>query len=69
MVMGFNVKKNLVKVAVDRVGGPTRASKLLGVSNWTIHSWIRLQRISNIDYARTLANSSGFNTEDLRPTY
>lgn len=67
--MGFVLKPNAVKVAVDRVGGPTKASVLLGVSNWTIHSWIRLQRISNIDYARTLANLSGLKTEDLRPTY
>lgn len=67
--MGFEAKKNAVKVAVDRVGGPTKASVLLGVSNWTIHSWIRLQRISNIDHAKKLANMSGFKTEELRPTY
>ena len=59
---------NRVRIAVDRVGGPTKTAALLGVSNWAVHAWIRAHRISNIDYARMLAKHSGVPLTELRPT-
>ena len=60
--------ENKVRIAVDRVGGPTKASALLGVSNWTVHSWMKTGRISNIDHAKALAKESGMAVTALRPT-
>lgn len=60
---------NKVKIAVDRIGGPTKTSNQLGVSNATIHAWIKAGRITNIDYAKRLAELAGMNVEDVRPTW
>lgn len=73
MTFEFNQKMfqeydNQIKIAVDRIGGPTKTSTLLGVATGTVHSWIRSRRVSNIDYAKILAQASGLKLQDLRWT-
>lgn len=63
--MFFN--NNNVKIAVAKLGGPTKASNLLGVSNGTVHAWIRNGTVSNIDHARNLARQAGMKVEEVRP--
>lgn len=41
----FYLTENHVRIAVDRVGGPTRAANLASVSNATIHNWLKAGRI------------------------
>ena len=62
-----NSKINPVKQAIHNIGGPTKASNLLGVSNATIHSWLNNGRVPNIDLAKKLATISGMKVEELRP--
>lgn len=57
-----------VKAAVDRLGGPTKAAHAAGVSNATIHAWIKRRRISNIDKAKLLSKLTGIEVQQLRPT-
>lgn len=57
-----------VKIAVERIGGPTRTAVALGVSGTTIYNWIRLRRVSDIDKAKQLAKLSGLDHQQLRPT-
>lgn len=59
---------NNVKIAVDRLGGPTKAAHAAGVSNTTIHDWIKRQRIVNIDKAKLMAKLSGVELQQLRST-
>lgn len=58
---------NHIKVAVEKIGGVTKTSNLLGVSNGAVHSWIRNSRVSNIDKAKAIAELAGMNVEDIRP--
>lgn len=58
--------ENLVKLAIERVGGPTKASHLCGVSNVTVHNWIRNERIPDMDRAETIAGKSGVAVAMLR---
>lgn len=62
-----NSKINAVKQAIHNIGGPTKASNALGVSNASIHSWINNGTVPNIDLAKKLATLSGVKVEDLRP--
>lgn len=62
------MNQNNVAIAVDRVGGATKAAHLMKVSNWTIHSWVRNGKVPKIDQARALAEASGMQVEQLRPT-
>jgi len=55
-------------VAVDRIGGPTKAAHAAQVSNATIHSWVKQKRVPNIDKAKLLASLSGLTVQQLRPT-
>ena len=66
--MIMNLNKNRVRIAVDRLGGPTKASNLMGVSNNTINTWIRKQRVGNIDFAKKLADLSEMAVQDLWET-
>ena len=66
--MFMTLNKNRVRIAVDRLGGPTKASNLMGVSNNTINTWIKKQRVGNIDYAEKLADLSKMTVQDLRET-
>lgn len=58
---------NNVKLAVDKIGGPTKVSNLIGVSNGAIHAWVKNGRVSNIDKARQLAGLAGMTVEEMRP--
>jgi len=66
--MILNSFTNYVRIAVDRVGGPTKAARLAGVSNATIHNWIKAQRIPNIDQAKLVTKESGMDVQNLRST-
>jgi len=60
--------RNHIMVAVERLGGPTRAAHAAQVSNATVHSWIKQKRVPNIDKAKVLASLSGLTVQQLRPT-
>jgi hypothetical protein len=62
-------QRNYVRTAVDRLGGPTKASHVAGVSNTTIHLWINQGRISNIDKAKVFAQLTGIELQQLRGTW
>lgn len=55
-----------VKLAVERVGGPSRTANILGVSTGAVHDWIRKGRVPNFDRALKLAELSGFSARSLR---
>ena len=60
--------QNNVQIAIDRIGGPTKAAHELEVSNTAIHTWIRDRRIPDIDQAKKLEKLSGVSHEWLRRT-
>jgi DNA-binding transcriptional regulator YdaS (Cro superfamily) len=62
------ITTNPIRSAIDRVGGPTKASNLLNVSNGAIHAWIKARRVTNIDLAKKLATLAGMDLQTLRPT-
>lgn len=64
----FQLIKNYVKIAVDRLGGPTRAATAMAVSGTTIHDWIRRARIVDINKATLMAKLSGLEVQQLRST-
>jgi hypothetical protein len=51
-------RNNRIKDAVDKTGGPSFVARLLHVSSATIHNWIRLGYIPNIEKAMRLAEIS-----------
>jgi len=55
-----------VKRAIVMLGGPTKVANLLGVSNGTVHLWIKLGRISDIDMAKKVAELTGIDLIQLR---
>ncbi|GLT21347.1 hypothetical protein GCM10007933_07990 [Zoogloea oryzae] len=59
--------RNPVRDAVERVGGPTKASNLLNVSNGTIHAWIKARRVADIDLAKRLAQFAKMDVQEIRP--
>lgn len=61
------ISENFVRKSVLKIGGVTKASNLLGVSNGAVHSWIKKRRITNIDYARQISELSGISIEKVRP--
>ena len=65
--MMYFLPENAVKKAVKIIGGVTKASNLLGVSNGAVHSWVKRGRVTNIDYAKKLAELSGLKVEQVRP--
>jgi hypothetical protein len=58
---------NKVKVAIQRAGGPTHVSHIMGVSGSAVFAWIRNQKIPKITHATKLAEISGMNVRELRP--
>lgn len=60
--------QNNVQIAIDRIGGPTKAAHELEVSNTAIHTWIRDKRVPDIDKAKKLEELSGVSHELLRRT-
>jgi hypothetical protein len=67
-MLNIDAYQNHVKVAIDRVGGPTKAANLMEVSNGCIHVWMTNRRVPNIDKARKLSSLSGMAVELLRRT-
>lgn len=63
----FNI--NSVKIAIDRLGGPTKAAHIMAVSNTTIHAWIKRGKIVDIDKANLMSKVSGIELQKLRSTY
>ena len=63
----FMIIENPVRVACERIGGVTRASNLLGVSNGAVHSWCKRRRVPNIIYAQKLAELARMKVEEIRP--
>lgn len=60
-------RPNGVKTAVEKIGGPTKTSNALGVSNGAVHAWIKKGRISNIDHAKKVAELADMEVEEVRP--
>ena len=60
--------QNNVQIAIDRIGGPTKAAHELEVSNTAIHTWIRDKGVPDIDKAKKLEELSGVSHELLRRT-
>lgn len=58
--------ENHVKTAVTKLGGPTKTSNLLGLSNGAVHAWIRKGRIADIDIAKRVCKLSGMTLEQVR---
>jgi DNA-binding transcriptional regulator YdaS (Cro superfamily) len=63
----YLLNENFVKNAVVRIGGVTKASNILGVSNGAVHAWIKKRRVTNIDFAKRLSELSGVPVEKVRP--
>lgn len=64
----FQLTKNHVKIAVDRLGGPTKAAIAMAVSGTTIHHWIKQARIADIEKATLMAVLAGLEIQQLRST-
>lgn len=56
-----------IQRAVDAIGGPTKLSNILGVSNAAIHAWVRKGRVPDLDMATLMAEKSGIALELIRP--
>lgn len=66
--MFHNFTENYVRIAVDRVGGATKVSTMLGIATGTVHEWIKKRRIANIYYATKVAKAAGLEVQQLRGT-
>ena len=64
----FNRTQNTVRLAVDRLGGPTKTAHACSVSNATVHTWINHQHVPNLDKAKVLANLAEVDVHSLRGT-
>lgn len=62
------ITSNHIKIAVDRIGGPTKVAHTCSVSNATVHNWISSGRIPNIDKANIVAKETGIDVQLLRGT-
>jgi len=62
----FYIPQNHVRIAVEKIGGATKAAHLAAVSNATVHNWLNAQRIPNIDKAGIIAKESGVDVHLLR---
>jgi len=63
----YMYSENAVRKSVDKIGGVTKTSNILGVSNGAVHAWIKNRRVTNIDYAKKLSELSKIPLEKLRP--
>ena len=64
----FHMPQNYVRIAVDRLGGPTRTATAMAVSGATIHTWINQGKVADINKAKALAKLSGMELQQLRST-
>jgi len=62
------ITQNYVKIAVERLGGPTKVSHACSVSNATVHNWLKNQRIPDIAKAKIIAKAAGMEVQMLRGT-
>ncbi|MGF6635085.1 DNA-binding phage protein [Paraburkholderia sp. MM6662-R1] len=62
------ITSNHIKIAVDRIGGPTKVAHACSVSNATVHNWLSSGHIPNIDKAKIVAKESGIDLRLLRGT-
>ena len=58
---------NKVRIAIDRLGGPTRTANIMGCSGAAVHAWIRNEKVSDISKAQKIAELVGMNVRELRP--
>jgi DNA-binding transcriptional regulator YdaS (Cro superfamily) len=63
-----NIIESEVKIAVDRLGGPTKVANRLNVSNAAVHTWIKNDRVPDIEKAMRLADLAGLPYSHLRRT-
>jgi hypothetical protein len=63
------MRSEIIKKAVFNMGGSKMASQELQVSPSTVGKWIRNGVIPNLGKARQVAEASGFELAQLRPTY
>lgn len=59
---------NYVKIAVERLGGPTLTAHLAAVSNASIHAWMKHCRIPKLQKAKIVAAASKLDVQLLRGT-
>jgi DNA-binding transcriptional regulator YdaS (Cro superfamily) len=64
----FQLTKNYVKIAVSRLGGPTKSATAMAVSGTTIHHWIKRAKIADIEKAKLMASLTGLEVQQLRST-
>jgi transcriptional regulator with XRE-family HTH domain len=64
----YKINDNEVKIAVDRLGGPTKAANKMNVSSTAVHNWMNNDRVPNIDKAMKLADLAGIPYSHLRRT-
>lgn len=55
----FEINENAVKVACERIGGVTRASNVLGVSNGAVHSGCKRRRAPKLFMLKSWRNWLG----------
>lgn len=53
--------------AVDNVGGQAATARLLGVSQPTVHRWLKAEKAVPAEHVRTLALAGRVLARDLRP--
>jgi hypothetical protein len=56
---------NWIRVAVDRLGGGTKAAVAVRVSGTAIHKWIGIGYVPRSDHAWRLAQASGVPIQKL----
>lgn len=64
--MLLTIRGNQVRRAVELLGGPTKAAHATGVSNTTIHSWVKQGVIKNIDKAKLVSKLTKIDVNELR---
>lgn len=63
----FLLVENKIRVAVQRLGGPTKTAIAMRCSGTAVGAWIRARRVSDIDKARKLSELTGVPVTELRP--
>jgi DNA-binding transcriptional regulator YdaS (Cro superfamily) len=53
--------------AVENIGGQAATARLLGVSQPTVHRWLKAEKPVPAEYVRTLVPAGRVTARDLRP--